>query len=148
MAQILSSFGIDWRLLAIDTVNFGIVLFVLWYFLYKPLLSMLEKRRQIVAQGVVDAEVAKERLNQIEGARMDMLAKAGKEADEVLARSRSAALERERRAQAESEAAAARIVAEAELQAREAKEQALAESKQEIAKLIVLGIEKAIVEKA
>ena len=148
MAQILSSFGIDWRLLAIDTVNFGIVLFVLWYFLYTPLLSMLEKRRQIVAQGVVDAEVAKERLNQIEGARMDMLAKAGKEADEVLARSRSAALERERRAQAESEAAAARIVAEAELQAREAKEQALAESKQEIAKLIVLGIEKAIVEKA
>ncbi len=142
MSALLSAFGIDWHLLAINVVNFGLMLFALWYFLYGPLVRTLEERRQKVAQSVIDAELAAERLVEIEASRADVLAAAGREADEVLSRSRKLALEKEKAQLAAGEAAAARIVEGAEAEAREAKARALAESREEVAKLTVLGAEK------
>ena len=145
MASILSAFGIDWRLLLIDTLNFGIVLFALWYFLYEPLIKILNERQQKVAQGVVDAEAAKERLSEIEGSRADILAKAGHEADEVLVKARKSASDKEHELIQQGESAAARLMQEAQAQAKELKVQALIESREEVAKLIVLGVEKAAI---
>ena len=50
MAQVLSTFGIDWRLLIVNAVNFALVLLALWYFLYAPVMRMLESRRERVAK--------------------------------------------------------------------------------------------------
>ena len=110
MEQILGTFGIDWRLLLINAVNFGIVLLVLWRFLYTPVMKMLEERRQRVAQGVEDA--------------------------------RAAGAAKERELLLKGEAAAATLVRDAQAQAAELKARAIEESKQEVAKLIVLGMEK------
>lgn len=143
MSAIFSAFGIDWHLLVIDAINFGIVLFALWYFLYGPLVRMIEERRQKVAQGVIDADEANKRLKDIEESRAHKLAEAGREADDVLSKARSAGAEKNRELTAQAEAAAARIVAEAEAQAKEAKAKAIAESREEVAKLVVLGMEKA-----
>jgi F-type H+-transporting ATPase subunit b len=142
MSAIFTTFGIDWHLLLINAINFGLLLLGLWYFLYTPLMRMLEERRQKVAQGVADAQAAQQSLKEIEGTRASTLAQAGREADEVLARARNAAQAREREMLAHAEAAAASVVKEAEAQAKEAKARAVAESKQEVAKLIVLGMEK------
>ena len=144
MSAIFSAFGIDWRLLIINTVNFALVLVVLWKFLYGPLMRMLDERRRVVAKGVEDAQAAEARLGEIEASRSQILADAGKEADDVLARAREAAAQKSRELIAASEANAARIASEAELAAREAKERAIEESKQEVAKLIVLGMEKSL----
>ena len=147
MSAIIEAFGIDWRLLVINAVNFGLLLGVLWYFLYAPLMKIIEERRAKVVAGVRDAEAATEHLRQIDASRSVLLASAGKEADDVLAKAREAGIVKQRELAALGEATAARLLAEAELQAREAKERALAESKHEVAKLIVLGIEKAGAEK-
>lgn len=148
MGAIFSAFGIDWRLLIVNTVNFALVLGVLWYFLYQPLLRMLDKRRELVAQGVIDAQNAEKHLTEIERSKDEILATAGREADDVLSKARKAGSDKERELVAQGEAAAARIVAEAEAQAREEKERALAESRHEVAKLVVLGIEKEIAKRA
>jgi len=142
MNALFSAFGIDWHLLVINLINFGLMLVALWYFLYGPIVRMLEARRQKVAQGVIDAELAAERLAEIEASRAGTLAAAGREADEVLSRARKAALEKEKAQLAAGEAAAARIVADAETAAAEAKARAIAESRDEVAKLVVLGAEK------
>ena len=84
MSAVFAAFGIDWRLLLIDSINFGILLWALWYFLYAPLTAMLEARRQKVIQGVHDADAAATKLAEIEGEAGHMLAKAGAEADDVL----------------------------------------------------------------
>ena len=55
---------------------------------------------------------------------------------------------KEKETAAEAEAAAARVAAQAAAEARELKERAITESKQEIAKLVVLGTEKLLREKA
>src|SRR3989344_5833992 len=107
MSQVLSVFGIDWRLLLINAVNFGLVLLALWYFLYAPVLKMLEERRKKVSDGVRDAESAKRELVQ------------------------------------KGEATAATLMRDASAQAAELQRRSIEESKQEVAKLIVLGMEKA-----
>jgi F-type H+-transporting ATPase subunit b len=147
MQALVSAFGIDWRLLLIDGINFGLLLLALWYFLYGPLTAMLEARRQKVAQGVRDAEEAQVKLHEIEAARGGILANAGQEADELLKKARIAAQEKERTMIATAEAAAARTAKEAQMQALELKAQAIEESKQELAKLVVLGMEKMMTNK-
>jgi len=144
MSAIFTTFGIDWRLLLVNAVNFGLLLLGLWYFLYTPLMRMLEERRAKVAKGVEDARAAEQTLKEIEGTRSATLSAAGKEADEVLARARSAGNAKEREMLAHAEAAAASVLKEADAQAKEARARAIEESKQEVAKLIVLGMEKAM----
>lgn len=143
MEAVLTTFGIDWRLLLINAVNFGLLMLLLWYFLYGPLMRMLEERRERVAQGMRDAEAAARKLQEVEGSRAATLAAAGREADEVLAAARAAGTAQERELKAKGEAAAAAALRDAEAQAQELKERSLEESKHEIAKLIVLGIESA-----
>ena len=142
MSAVFAAFGIDWRLLLIDSINFGILLLALWYFLYAPITKILEARRQKVAQGVSDAEAAAAKLADIKHEQSALLSKAGAEADEVLAKARKAAEEKGRAMLAQSEAAVAASLKEAEAQAEALKVQAIEESKKEVAKLIVLGIEK------
>lgn len=142
MEQILHTFGIDWRLLLINGVNFGLLLLALWYFLYGPVMKMLEERRERVAQGVRDAEAAARERSDIEHSRAAVLAEAGKEAEELVAAAREDAGVRGREMLSRAEAAAASLVKDAEAQAAELKHQALEESKKDIAKLIVLGMEK------
>jgi F-type H+-transporting ATPase subunit b len=147
MDAILTTFGIDWRLLLINGINFGLLLFGLWYFLYGPVMRMLEERRAKVAQGVMDAQKAADELHAIEQTRASKLAEAGREADAVVSQARTSAGQKERDIIAQGEAAAARIVKDAEAQAREAKASAIAESKEEVARMIVLGMEKAMAQK-
>lgn len=142
MGAVLQTFGVDWRLLLINAVNFGLLLFLLGYYVYGPLTRALEERRQRVAQGVRDAEESTRKLAEIAASRGEILAKAGQEADEVLRKSRAAAQEKEREIVAAGEAAASTTLREASAQAQELKSQAIEESKQEVAKLVVLGVEK------
>ncbi len=143
MSQVLSVFGIDWRLLLINAVNFGLVLLALWYFLYAPILKMLEERRKKVSDGVRDAESARRRLAEIEETRSSTLAAAGRDADALAAAARAAGAQKERELVQKGEAAAATLVRDAAAQAAEMKARSIEESKQEVAKLIVLGMEKA-----
>lgn len=142
MAQVLSTFGIDWRLLLINAVNFALVLAALWYFLYAPVMKMLEERRRRVEQGVRDAEASAEKLREIERSRAGVLAQAGTEADAIVAAARAAGTAKERELAQKGEAAAALAVREAQARAEELKARAIEESKQEVAKLIVLGLER------
>ncbi len=144
MESVLSTFGVDWRLLIINAVNFGALMLALWYFLYGPVTRVLEERRQKVAQGVAAAQAAELKLSEIEGSRQEILSVAGKEADGIVAEARAAALEKERQILAHGESAANTMIKDAEAQASELKTRAIEESKQEVAKLIVLGMEKAM----
>ena len=144
MEQILAHFGIDWRLLLINAINFALALLVLWYFLYGPIMRILEERREKMAKGVKDAEAAQMKLKEIEISRGATLAKAGKEADSVLASARAAAAAKEREVAARAEGTAAALLKDAQIEAQELKHRAIEESKQEVAKLVVLGMERAM----
>jgi F-type H+-transporting ATPase subunit b len=142
MDQLFAAFGIDWRLLLINAINFGVLLGGLSFFLYKPITKALEDRRLKVIKGVEDAEAAAAALAEIEGTRAATLAQAGQEADDLISKAQKTGTQKGKEILAQAESAASRAIADADAQALELKKKAIQESKEEVAKMIVLGIEK------
>lgn len=54
--DVLSKLGIDWWQILLYLVNFGLIVFLLSKFLYKPLLTYLDKRRDIIKKNIEEAE--------------------------------------------------------------------------------------------
>ncbi len=142
MQEILTTFGIDWRLIVIQIFNFALLLALLWYFLYKPVLSMLDARKAKIEQGVRDAEAAGENLARAEEEKAAILKAAHGSAEEVLVRAKDAATEKGAGVLAEAAQKSERVLAEAALKAREIEERARKESEDEIAKMAILAAEK------
>ncbi len=142
MEQILATFGIQWEVLTVQIVNFGVLLGLLWYFLYRPLLTLIEKRRTHIIEGVANAEKAEAALRDADAKRVEVLAGAGLEAETILANARMSAQAREASLIALAEEKAERVVSEAQLRAESVKRQALEESREDIARMVVLGAER------
>ena len=73
MSELLHNFGVDWRLLTAQAVNFFVLLVVLWKFAYAPILGIFRKRREDITQGLVDAREAGEHLARVEKVGEDKL---------------------------------------------------------------------------
>lgn len=142
--EIFHAFGIDYRLLIIQAVNFGVLMLVLWAFLYKPLLKLLDERRVKIEKGVHDAELAGIELKEAESKKRAMLVAATKEVDALAERARKELSDREKQATTAADEKVSRMLINAEKESAELKAQALLGAKDEMAKMIVLGAEKAL----
>ncbi len=80
MDQIMKDFGVQPILLVAQIINFFILLLLLRKFLYGPLLKVLEKRKETIAQSLKNAEEIEKKLQKTEEDREKELDKAGKEA--------------------------------------------------------------------
>ena len=77
--EIARTFGVDWPHLISQCISFAIVCGVLYALAYKPILRILETRRQQIAAGLANAEKIKAELARIESERQTVLTKAGDE---------------------------------------------------------------------
>src|SRR4029453_6215203 len=89
--EVASTFGVDWTHLGAQIISFGIVCFILYKLAYKPILELLEARRQQIASGLASPEKIKRELARIEAERLDILAKAGVEGKQLIEEARAAA---------------------------------------------------------
>lgn len=69
MSDLISKLGIDWRLLTAQIVNFTLLFLVLRKFAYKPILSMLQKRSNIIARSIDEAKKIEEDAKKMEQAK-------------------------------------------------------------------------------
>jgi F-type H+-transporting ATPase subunit b len=137
IGQVARTFGVDWPHLAAQIVSFGIVCFVLYVFAYKPILRMLDARRQQIASGLANAEKIREKLAGLEVERRSVLARADAEGRLLIEEARAAAARVEAEEIRKATAAAEQIVARArEVVARD-RARMLAELKREIGRLVV-----------
>ena len=142
MGELFSTFGVDWRLLIIQAVNFGLLLSVLTYFLYKPILQIIDERREKIAEGVRTAEAAGRKLADAKVEGEGIVGGAAREAEALVASARSRADERGAEIVKLAEARAAATLKEASERAEEAKRQVMKESEREIARAAMLAAEK------
>ena len=63
---LLSQLGIDWKALLGQAINFFILLAVLTFFVYKPLIEVIKKRNAKIKEGLDKAEEADVRLKEID----------------------------------------------------------------------------------
>ena len=66
MQEFIKQFGIDWRLLVSQAVNFLVVLVVLRMFVYKPVATILRERQRKVEEGIAKSEEADHRLQDVQ----------------------------------------------------------------------------------
>ena len=133
----LDTLGIQWPKLIAQFINFGIVLFVLWRFAYKPVFQLLEARRQKIADGIANAEKIKEELAKTEAGRQHILAQANDVANQMIEQAREAA-NRVREVETQKAIAAAeQIITKAREAAAQDHAKMLAELKREVGQLVV-----------
>ncbi|NBD74048.1 hypothetical protein GVX82_03330 [Patescibacteria group bacterium] len=142
MGAIAEVFGLKVETLLIQSFNFALAALVLWYFLYRPLVTLIEKRRADTIEAVANAERAANELAEADTKKKEIISQANLAAEEIVDNARSSAREQESELVKEAHEKSSQIIAEAKTQGEELKRSAVAESKEEIAKLIVLGIEK------
>lgn len=147
MDQLFSTFGIDWRLLAIQALNFSVLLAGLTYFLYKPLMKTIDERRAKIAEGVRTAEAAAQRLAAAAEESRELVGAGAREAEQLVAAARVRAEEKGAEIVKGAEAKADATLKDATARAEEAKRRALQESEKEIAKAALLAAEKILAAK-
>lgn len=148
MEQIIHAFGLDLRLITAQAVNFILLMVVLGYFLYKPILRILNEREERIAAGIKDAEAAALARQNAETEKRAVLAAAHEEASKVGERARAHAESVQEEATTNARIKAESILTEAEVRAHEAAKRIAKESEAEIAKTAVLAAEKLLRERA
>lgn len=84
-------FGVDRAHLIAQIISFAIVAFLLHRYAYKPILQVLEERRQKIAAGLANAEKIKAELAKTEAARQEVLNQANVQANRLIEEARAAA---------------------------------------------------------
>ncbi|MDX1601199.1 MAG: F0F1 ATP synthase subunit B [Anaerolineales bacterium] len=140
----MEALGINLGYLLVQIFNFLILFVILRAWVFKPIVGMLEERRERISQGLEDARVAEEARE-----------KAEEEAEKIIAEAQQKANQRVREATTRAEEAARDIRAAAEKEANEirenaaeeaehAKEEALGELRGQITSLAMAAAQKLI----
>lgn len=121
----MEALGINLGYLLVQIFNFLIVIIVLRVWVFRPIMGLLEKRRQAIAQGLEDARIAAEARSNAE-----------RDAEEIIAKAQTEAAQKVRDATERAEAAGKDVLARAESEALKAREGALADLAQERDKIL------------
>jgi F-type H+-transporting ATPase subunit b len=131
------TFGLDAPHFFAQVISFGIVAFFLYRFTYRPVLAMLEQRRQKIAESVSNAEQIKAELARAEADRLDVLAKANDQATKLIGEARAAAARVQEHETQKAIAAAEQIITKAREAAAQDHTRMLADLKREVGRLVV-----------
>ncbi len=135
--EIFGKLGIDGPKLIFQIINFLIVLYFLNRLVYKPLLGILAKRKQEIADTLASAEKAKQEGEQAKDRLEEELADAREKAGEIVSRAEKQASETRKNAQDEATVQAQEIVAQGKKAVEAEKENLMSSVQKEIAGLVV-----------
>ncbi len=146
MHQLLSAFGINTRVLLLQALNFGVLLVVLTYFFYKPLMRLMEERQRTLTQGVDDAERATEKLSEADTVAAKIVSDADTEAVSIVQNAKDEGKDVRATMVKEAQLRGESILREANTQALETADKILRESEKSVARMAIRVAAKAIVE--
>ena len=137
VAQIARTFGVDWPHLIAQIISFSIVCALLYRFAYKPILKLLEERRQLIAQGQENSEKIKAELASIQSQREEAMSQANAQATQFISDARDVAARLREQETQKAAAAAEQILTKAHEASAQDHERMLAELKREVGHLVV-----------
>lgn len=132
MQELLNSLGLDWKLFLAQAINFFILLVILRFTVYKPVVEMLHRRKKQIEEGITKSKEAEYRLNEISQLKKEKLKEAEVEVGKILSSA-------EERARAETEKTLAETARKKAEMERIAQEQIKAEKEIEMKKLYAQG---------
>jgi len=146
MGDLINQFGIEWKILVAQMVNFFILLVVLRKFAYGPILNILRERKKKIEEGLLAAEESQKKLGEAEKEKEGILTEARKESLGIIQKSEHAAKEKGDQILAEATKKVEGVVEEGKLKIREEqlkmKESVYRESKEFLREAVAKIIEK------
>ena len=91
VTEITQRFGLSLSHFIAQVISFSLVAFLLHRFAYRPILQVLEERKQRIAEGLANAEKIKAELARTELARQEVMQLANQKANQMIAEARAAA---------------------------------------------------------
>jgi F-type H+-transporting ATPase subunit b len=144
MDQAIEALGLNLGQLIAQIANFFVLLVILRLTLYKPILKMLDERKQRIAEGLNAAELARAEAAQAQANIEAQLAEGRKQGQEIVANAQqiAARIQAEAREQATKDRDASLERARAEIQLE--RDRAISELRGEFAEITVSAAEKVI----
>jgi len=137
MGELFQTLGIQWNKLIPQFLNFGIVLWVLWKFAYRPVTAMMDARQKKIAESVTNADKIQAELAKTEAARKSILAQASDTGNLLIEQAREAAARVREVETQKAIAAAEQIITKARAASAQDHAQMLADLKREVGRLVV-----------
>lgn len=144
---LIGTLGLNQDLFFAQLFNFAVVFFVMWRWVYKPLVKAMDERSATIEKGLSDAEAATKALSSASAEKEQVIAEAKREAMKIVAAA-------EADAKAERDAAVGRAKAEIEKMVIQGKEilalektKMATELRDELGNLVATAVEKVVGEK-
>ncbi len=140
--EILELFGINWKLMLAQIINFAIVVGVLWWFALKPLTKTMKERNKEIEKGLADAQKSAERLAEVEKIVNDKIKESKFDADVILNEAKKQAEANRQIDLEKTKKEIDSLFIKAKEQIKSEKIAMLDEVKADVGKMIVIALEK------
>lgn len=145
--ELLEKFGIDWRTILAQIVNFTVVLLVLWKFAYKPILQALQNRSEKIEKSLNDAKKIEERMEKITVQERQMLKAAEAKAQKILEQAHEQSKEDAAEEMKKTKEEVRAVIDKARRDIQKAKDGLLEEARADMSMLIAHALEKILEQK-
>ncbi|OGE81080.1 MAG: ATP synthase F0 subunit B [Candidatus Doudnabacteria bacterium RIFCSPLOWO2_02_FULL_48_8] len=139
---VLGTLGINWKLFLAQLINFGIVLFIFWKWIVKPLGKTLTERQNRIEAGLKNADLMDMEKKKFDEWRQAEMKKTRTEADQIIRTASDSATKVKQETIVEAHKQADLLVSQAHAAIAADKEKMVSEAKQELATLVVAASEK------
>jgi len=137
VSEIAGKFGVDWRLLIAQIINFCVVAYLLFRFAFKPILKTIDERQQKIADGLQYTEEMEQKLKDAEKQHAETIKKAQLEAKDIMDAAREQAKNYTEHQTQEAHLKAEALIKKAEDAMSLEKKQMLIDVRKEVANLVV-----------
>ncbi len=142
--ELLTTLGIDWKVMLAQLINFVILIVVLSYFVYRPILRLIDDRRERVRKSMEDAKAIENQKRELDQFKTEQLRKMDAESGKFLEEARHQADAARKEILAHAEKEAQQILAKAKQQLGDERERMMAEIQKNLAAVVVKMAEKVI----
>ncbi len=140
--ELLTKLGIDWGVLIAQLINFVILIVALTYFVYKPVLRLLDDRRERIRKAMEDAKSIENQKRELDQFKAEQLRKVDQEVAKFLESSKGQAEAAKKEILAGAEKEAAQILVKARQQLDEERSRMVNDVQGTLASVIVRMTEK------
>lgn len=145
--SIVGMFGLDWKLFIAQLVNFGIVLFVLWKWVFRPVAKALTARTEKIEKSLADAQQITQDKETFETWKNAEISKVRVEASQIITEAKQQAEGARQEILDKAKQEQAQVLLQTKNQLETEKQKALSEVKGQIADIVVTASETILREK-
>lgn len=142
MDSLIQTFHIDLKLFISQIINFAIVISILYFFVLKPLLKVMNDRNDTIEKSLLDAKKVEENMAKTDLEYRNILAQAHKEANEIVKKANIQAEKRKEEIIKKAKDDIAVIISQEKSKLQTDRENIIKEIKKDVSSMVVFSLEK------